>query len=156
LAHAFRLAPALQVRGIMRDGRRPCFKRRGEAPLPSVVGDVLRGLGFRLRVALLREPPSPDLVLVAVERGQVSLRLAAARDRARGAPVVAVLRASDAALASRALAAGAHAFHALDTSLEHLRDTVLILLGLGAARPCHTTSDRRRRRRATGSPAPAA
>jgi DNA-binding NarL/FixJ family response regulator len=117
---------------------------------------VLRGLGFRLGVTLLRDPPSPDLVLVAVERGHVSLRLAAARDRARGAPVVAVLRSSDAALASRALAAGAHAFHALDTSLERLRDMVLVLLGLAAARPRPVTSDHRRRRRATRSPAPAA
>jgi hypothetical protein len=70
--------------------------------------------------------------------------------------VVAVLRSSDAALASRALAAGAHAFHALDTSLDRLRDMVLLLLGLSAARPRPTTSVHRTRGRATGSPARAA
>jgi hypothetical protein len=103
-----------------------------EEPFPTVLRHVLRDLGFRLGAGLSCGPP-PDLVLVAVEPGHVTLRLAAARERARGAPVIAMLRTSDASLASRALAAGAHAFHALDTSLEQLRDTVLILLGLHAA-----------------------
>jgi hypothetical protein len=92
---------------------------------------MLRGLGFRLRAAVSAEPP-PDLVLVAVEPGHVTLRVAAARERARGAPVLAILRCSDAALASRALAAGAHAFYALDTSLEYLRDQVMLLGGEAA------------------------
>ena len=152
IVHKSCLAPGLQVSGTVH-GQGTAWMGAGEAPLPRVLGDVLRDLGFRLGGTLLGDPPAPDLVLVAVERGQVSLRLAAARDRARGAPVVAVLRSSDAALASRALAAGAHAFHALDTSLERLRDTVLVLLGLNAARPRSTTSVHRKRGRAAGSPA---
>jgi DNA-binding NtrC family response regulator len=98
-----------------------------------------------------------------VERGQVTRRLAAARDRARGAPVVAVLRSSDVEVANLALAGGAHAFYALDTSFEYLRDTVRVLLGLDAARKRRTTSRRPGRGRATwslrrevsASPAPA-
>ncbi|HEY3352752.1 MAG TPA: hypothetical protein VGQ83_05860 [Polyangia bacterium] len=87
---------------------------------------VLRGLGFKLGAVVAGEPP-PDLVLVAVEHGHVTLRVAAARERAHGAPVLAILRLSDAKLAGRALAAGAHACYALDTSLEYLRDQVLLL-----------------------------
>ncbi|HEY3352754.1 MAG TPA: hypothetical protein VGQ83_05870 [Polyangia bacterium] len=105
--------------------------------------------------ALLQEPP-PDLLLVAVERGHVTRRIAAARERGRGAPVIAVLRTSDGELASRALAAGAHAFVACDTPLEYLRAAALTLLGLKAARPRATTSGRRRRGLATRSPTAAA
>ena len=103
-------------------------------PFPKVLHHVLRALGFRLGVRRSDGPP-PDLVLVAVERGHATLRVAAARECARGAPVIALLRTSDLALANYALAAGAHAFHALDTSLELLRDTVLILRRLDAASP---------------------
>ena len=45
-----------------------------------------------------------------------------------------------------ALAAGAHAIHALDTSLDYLRETVLVLLGLDAARE--------HRRAGLGTPVP--
>jgi DNA-binding NarL/FixJ family response regulator len=104
-----------------------------------VLRHVLRELGFHLGAALLDEAP-PDLLLVAVERGHVTLRLAAARERARGAPVIALLQTSDGDLAHRALAAGAHAFYACDTSFEYLRQSVLLLLGLKPARPPTTAS----------------
>jgi hypothetical protein len=103
-----------------------------DEPFPKVLHHVLRALGFHLGAGRSDGPP-PDLVLVAIDRGHVTLRVAAAREHARGAPVIALLQTSDAALASYALAAGAHAFHALDTSLELLRSTALILLGLQAA-----------------------
>jgi DNA-binding NtrC family response regulator len=134
----------------------------GGRQLTGTVRRLLRGLGLRSGPRRSREQ-RPDLVLVAVERGQVDRRLAAARDRARGAPVVAVLRSSDVELAGDALAAGAHAFHALDTSLEYLRATVLILLGLNAARdrrvatsrPGSSRATRSLLREADASPAPA-
>lgn len=113
----------------------------GDERLPHNVRHMLRDVGLRLAAGRRREP-RPDLVLVAVERGHVALRLAAARDRARGAPVVAVLRSSDAGLAGRALAAGAHTCHALDTSVEYLRDAALVLLGLSAVRERRATSRR--------------
>jgi DNA-binding NarL/FixJ family response regulator len=104
-----------------------------DEPFPGRLPHVLRDLGLGLETGRSREGP-PDLVLVAVEHGQVNRRLAAARERARGAPVIALLRDSDVELAGLALAAGAHAFHALDTSLDHLRAAVLILLNLNSAR----------------------
>jgi hypothetical protein len=129
----------------MRRRARGGFVGAGDQRFPGIVRGVLGGLGLRSGAGRPREQ-APDLVLVAVERGRVDRRLAAARDRARGAPVVAVLRCSDVELASGALEAGAHAVHALDTSLDYLRETVLILLGLGAARD--------RRRAGLGTPVP--
>ena len=123
----------------MRAQRLACLVGTMDEPFPKVLRHVLRALGFRLGAGRSDEPP-PDLVLVAVERGHVTLRLAAARERARGAPVIAILRTSDATLASHALAAGAHAFHALDTPLECLRDTALILLEANAASQCRPAS----------------
>jgi RNA polymerase sigma-70 factor, ECF subfamily len=123
----------------------------GEEPFPGVLRHVLRDLGFHMGAALLQEPP-PDLLLVAVERGHVTRRLAAARERARGAPVIAVLRTSDRELASRALAAGAHAFVACDTSLEYLRKAALLLLGLNATGARPTTSPPRTGGLPTGKP----
>jgi DNA-binding NarL/FixJ family response regulator len=123
----------------MREERQAQLVGAGDGPFPGVVRHVLRNLGFRVGVTGSQEPP-PDLLLVAVERGHVTRRIAAARARAHGAPIVAVLRNSDGELASRALAAGAHAFHALDTSDAYLRATVLTLLGLAPARPCRTVT----------------
>ena len=132
----------------MRQWARGGFVGAGDQRFPGMVSGVLRDLGLRSGTRRSQEL-TPDLVLVAVERGRVDRRLAAARDRARGAPVVAVLRSSDVELASGALAAGAHAVHALDTSLDYLRDTVLVLLGLDAARDRRPASGRPRRARAT-------
>ncbi|HEY3353528.1 MAG TPA: hypothetical protein VGQ83_09785 [Polyangia bacterium] len=117
----------------MRDERQAAWVADGDEPCSGILAQVLRGLGFRLGVALLEEPP-PDVLLVAVERGHVILRLAVARERARGAPVIAVLPTSDGELARRAIAAGADAYYACDTSLTRLRETVLVLLGLKPAR----------------------
>jgi len=122
----------------------------GDPRFSGIVRHLLRGLGLRAGPGRAREA-GPDLVLVAVERGQVNRRLAAARDRARGAPVVAVLRSSDVELANLALAGGAHAFYALDTSFEYLRDTVLTLLGLHAAGERRTAAKRPGRGRASWS-----
>jgi hypothetical protein len=122
----------------------------GEEPFPGALSHFLRDLGFRLGSAPSPEPP-PDLLLVAVERGHVTRRLAAARERARGAPVIAVLRTSDGELAGQALAAGAHAFFACDTWLGYLREAALTLVGLNVAPPRPTTSGRRGRGLAAGS-----
>ena len=103
-------------------------------PFPGVVRAILRDLGFRAGATPLEEP-APDFLLVAVERGHVTLRLAAARERARGAPVIAVLRYSDGELASTALAAGAHTFVTCDAPRASLCETLRKLLGLDAVRP---------------------
>ena len=143
---SLRVALRLHVLPDMRHQGCEEVVRAGNAPVAAIVRHVLGGLGLRSGPAR-----SPDLVLVAVEPGRVRHRLTAARHRAGGAPVVALLRSSDAELASGALAAGAHAFHALDTSLDYLRDTVLILLGLNAAHDPRTASGRPGRGRAVAS-----
>jgi DNA-binding NarL/FixJ family response regulator len=101
---------------------------------PAVVRSVLRDLGFRTGSQPMQEP-APDFLLVAVERGHVALRVAAARERARGAPVIAVLQTSDGELATCALAAGAHTFVACDAPPASLHVTLRTLLGLNAGRP---------------------
>jgi hypothetical protein len=121
----------------VRDVKRAWLVGAGEEPFRSVLRRVLRDLGFRLGTGS-GNTPSPDLVLVEVERGHETLRLAAAQERARGAPVIAVLRTSDGELASHALATRAHAFHALDTPLAHLRETVLSLIELKSAQKGRT------------------
>jgi DNA-binding NarL/FixJ family response regulator len=143
---SLRVALRLHVLPAMRHQVCGEVVRAGNAPVAAIVRHVLGDLGLRSGPAR-----SPDLVLVAVEPGRVRRRLTAARHRAGGAPVVALLRSSDAALASGALAAGAHAFHALDTSPEYLRETVLVLLALKAASDRGATSRGPRRRRAPPS-----
>jgi len=126
----------------------------GHEPFANVVRHVLRHLGVHVGAGLLRESP-PDVVLVTVEPGHVALRLAVARERARGAPVVALLPSADTALAEHALAAGAHAVHALDTSPAYLRETLRLLLDLTAAqerRPTRRPGRGRRREPATRRP----
>jgi AmiR/NasT family two-component response regulator len=72
--------------------------------------------------------PAPDVVLAVLVPNHLDEVLQLAKWRARENLVVAILPFSDAGLARRALAAGARAIYALDTPLDELKTTLILLL----------------------------
>lgn len=94
--------------------------------LRAVLADVIEEVG--LVHAARPETMAPDVLLAVVSCNDATGVITSARSRAGGAPVVAILAMSDVQTAARAMAAGASACYALDTSLDRLYAILLAVL----------------------------
>jgi DNA-binding NarL/FixJ family response regulator len=99
---------------------RAAFTGAAENELRAVLVDILADADIALDDAAVW----PDVVLAFIGRDDVEEVIAAARNRGRGAPVIAVLPFLDERLVRRAHAAGATGFWPLDASTEELRRTL--------------------------------
>jgi hypothetical protein len=104
--------------------------------LQELLGDVVGELGAELMVteeralppARAHEGSAPDLVLVVVGRHDLDLLVTEAKQRARGAPVLAILPILDGPRTHQILQLGADATYELATPLRELRATLVRLL----------------------------
>jgi hypothetical protein len=98
-----------------------------EDSLRTTLADVLADLEIEVDAGDW-SAPGPDLVLAILGRHDADEVAAAARIRAEGMPVVAILPFTDEATADRVLAFGVTATHALDTPMRRLKSILIAVL----------------------------
>lgn len=107
---------------------RASFLGDREQALQLLLADILHELDVQVGMDEALGPA--DVVIVLVSGMELGQALSRARERAGGAPILAILPFADDRLERRVLAGGARACYALGTPLDRLRTSFLQVLGL--------------------------